>query len=94
MRYIALFSGATCVLVMAVLSFTPLAWQAMGRPNETYPELAYLVFGLPLAILALVAGIAIAFRGPFSGTPLKAVQYVQWAVCVLLLLAALSPWLS
>ncbi|WP_370677431.1 hypothetical protein [Pleomorphomonas sp. PLEO] len=93
MRYIGLFSGATCVLVMAVLSFTPFAWQAMGRPDETYPELAYLVFGLPLAILTLVAGMAIAFHGPFTGI-LKVAPYVQWAACVLLLLAALSPWLS
>ncbi|MCV9997737.1 hypothetical protein OE766_05715 [Pararhizobium sp. YC-54] len=92
-RYVGLFSGVVCVLVMAVLAVTPLAWQAMGRPDETYPEMAYMMFGMPLAIVSLVAGINVAYHGAFTRR-LKTVQYIQWAACVLLLLAALSPWLS
>ncbi|WEZ84610.1 hypothetical protein P6U16_08560 [Rhizobium sp. 32-5/1] len=92
-RYVGLFFGAVCVLAMAVLSFTPLAWHEMGRPNESYPELVYLIFGLPLAVVMLAGGIVFAVRGP-STRWLKALQYIQWTASVLLCLAALSPWLS
>jgi hypothetical protein len=35
---------------MAVLSFTPLMWILMGRPSESYPELLFIGFGLPLGV--------------------------------------------
>lgn len=92
-RYIGVVLGAVCVLVMAVLSFTPLAWQEMGRPNESYPELVYLFFGLPLALVMLVVGLRTAVRGA-STARIKTLQYVQWGASVTLCLVAVSPWLS
>lgn len=92
LRYIGLFLGVACVLVMLVLSFTPLAVHATNE-SDTYPELAYFFFGLPLAIVSLVTGAVVAFHGEFTRI-LKIIQCIQMVFSILLLRAALIPWLG
>jgi hypothetical protein len=51
----------TAVLALAtaaVFAFTPLAWEWTGGAPETYPELAFVVFGLPSAAAAVVGAAA------------------------------------
>lgn len=44
--------------LMGLGAFTPLAWIAMGRPGDTYPEWLFLLYGMPAALaLMLVAAI-------------------------------------
>lgn len=43
------------LLVMAVGAFTPVAWVLTGRESETYPELLFGLYGLPLGLLLVVA---------------------------------------
>jgi hypothetical protein len=45
------------VAAMAFFSFTDTAWQWMGRPNEAYPELMFLAFGLPISIVLLLMSV-------------------------------------
>lgn len=92
-RYVGLLFAIVCILVMAVLSFTPLVWHQMGQPNESYPELVYLVFGMPISFIMFVVGLAFALHGA-STRLLKTLQFSQRAACVLLCVAAVSPWLS
>jgi len=45
------------LLLNAVCAFTPLVWIAMGSPTEAYPEIFFLLYGIPLSILlGLVSG--------------------------------------
>lgn len=38
------------VVFVAVFGLTPIAWEAAGRPNESYPEIFYIAFGWPSAL--------------------------------------------
>jgi purine-cytosine permease-like protein len=77
---------------MSVLAFTPLAWVATGRQSETYPELIYFGLGLPMALIAIVAGASLAWFGskaksgswPFRALSLTAAT--ANAICALLAL--------
>ena len=50
----ALWVSMLLLVAMLVLGVTPIAWILMGRPNESYPELALLGLGVPLAVLLVV----------------------------------------
>jgi len=52
-----LWIGASATLISGVLSFTPLAWNLMGRPDETYPELFFLAYCFLPSVLLLVGGV-------------------------------------
>ena len=43
------------LLLMMVCSFTPIVWYLDGQPNEEYPELFFAAYGLPPAILGVIA---------------------------------------
>lgn len=48
------------VLLMAlvlVCSFTPILWVLGGREDESYPELIAFIYGLPCAVILLVASV-------------------------------------
>jgi O-antigen/teichoic acid export membrane protein len=53
--------GIALTVLVLILSFTPLDWFVekwlWGVPDEYYPELAWLIFGLPAALLVLIAGV-------------------------------------
>ena len=55
------------LLLMAVGAFTPIVWILTGRPSESYPELLFAFYGLPLGML-LVATAGVRYwlknRGP------------------------------
>jgi len=65
---------------MCVLAFTPLAWIVAGRPDETYPELAFFGIGLPSAIVALVA---ILLAGRRLVLPSRVRTFVLASACML-----------
>jgi hypothetical protein len=50
----ALWVSILLLAVMLVLGVTPIVWILMGRPNDSYPELAFLGLGIPLAVLLVV----------------------------------------
>lgn len=59
--------GGLVVALMALATIwtfasTDLVWKRMGRPDETYPELFYAVFGLPPALIAVIAGLFTAWK--------------------------------
>jgi hypothetical protein len=45
------------LLSMMAFSFTPLAWYLEGHPSESYPELFFAFYGLPAAILSVIASL-------------------------------------
>jgi hypothetical protein len=53
----AVWLSAAFLAVMFLLAATPLAWILQGRPSESYPELLFLGFGVPLGLaLVLLSG--------------------------------------
>jgi len=62
-RFLPLLLSVVFAAVIAILVMTPLAWNLMGKPDETYPELGFLAFGAPPALILLVASTVIAIRG-------------------------------
>lgn len=65
-RYLLLIASIAALGVMLILSFTDTAWRMSGRPDEGYPEIAFVAFGLPAALIATVAAGLLArwSRGP------------------------------
>ena len=61
-RYGGLVVALMALATMWTLASTDLVWQRMGRPRETYPELFYAAFGLPAALIAVVAGLFTAWK--------------------------------
>ncbi len=43
------------LFVMALFTFTPLAWHMTGRQDHSYPELFFLLYGLPFGFFMLIA---------------------------------------
>jgi len=43
------------LLVMVTCTFTPVVWILTGSPDESYPELVFCLYGLPLGLLLVVA---------------------------------------
>ena len=50
----ALFFSLCFLGLMLLLSFTPIAWHLLGKPDESYPELLFLFYGVPLALFFMV----------------------------------------
>jgi hypothetical protein len=45
------------LLLMIACAFTPFVWIVTGSPSESYPELLFALYGLPLGLLLVaVAG--------------------------------------
>ncbi|HEX4303081.1 MAG TPA: hypothetical protein VHZ78_09830 [Rhizomicrobium sp.] len=61
-----LLVGIVLTGIVSILSFTPLDWivekRLWGVPDEYYPEVAWLMFGLPVALLVLIAGLFLSSR--------------------------------
>lgn len=62
-RWLPLCISIVFAVPIAILSFTPWAWNLAGRPAETYPELFYLILGVPPALILFVTSLAIAVLG-------------------------------
>jgi hypothetical protein len=97
-RFLPLCISVAFTLVIAVLVLTPLAWILMGRPDETYPELFFLGFGAPPALILLGASAVIALLGgQRAGGPMQPGLRPLWVciavtvVLVALLFAPLFP---
>jgi uncharacterized paraquat-inducible protein A len=56
-RHILILISLAFVGVNIFFSVTDTAWELMGRPNEAYPELMFLVFGLPISLALLIFAI-------------------------------------
>jgi hypothetical protein len=46
--------------MMALFSFTPLAWEWSGREDQSYPELFFALYGLPCALWISAMAVFIA----------------------------------
>jgi hypothetical protein len=94
-RFLPLCISVLFAAVIAVLVMTPLAWNLMGRPDETYPEIVYFALGAPPALILLVASSVIALRGSQNlGGALRAALRPLWlciAVAVVLAALVLTP---
>lgn len=81
---------------MSMFAFTDLAWCWAGRPDESYPEIAYLFLGLPAALAATGAGLL--FLGTSMGdNKTKITAYLVYvpalAICGCLVASAIFPLL-
>jgi hypothetical protein len=43
--------------VMMVFSMTPVVWNLEGRPAESYPELFFWLYGVPVGLLLVVVAL-------------------------------------
>jgi hypothetical protein len=88
--------GGVLFPVMGVFALTPLAWELMGRPNESYPELVFAFAGAPLALVTLVAGALIARgaagRSQRNLAALRGVGSLGVLGCAWLLWSGFAPW--
>jgi len=62
-RFWLFWVGFLLCAPMAVLTMTPFAWNAMGQPDEMYPEIFFAFFGLVPSLPFLLFGLAIAIYG-------------------------------
>jgi hypothetical protein len=88
--------GGALFPVMVVFALTPLTWELMGRPNESYPEIVFAFAGTPLALIALVAGALIArgaaVRSRRNLGALRGVGFISILGCAWLLWSGFAPW--
>ena len=56
-RYWVLWLGAILAGLALFCSLTPTLWILEGRPSESYPEYAAILYGYPLAVLVLLVGL-------------------------------------
>ena len=93
-RFGGLVVALMALATMWTFASTDLVWQRMGRPSETYPELFYAAFGLPAALIAVIAGLFTAWRrrpeGPHTWQQTIAywINGVALAVCGLFIFEA------
>ncbi|MCV9939612.1 hypothetical protein OIU35_24945 [Boseaceae bacterium BT-24-1] len=59
-RFLPLIIAIPALGAMALFSFTPWVWEWMGR-GESYPELIFLVLGIPAGLVAVGTGAWIAW---------------------------------
>ena len=51
-----LWAGIAMTLASSLLAFTPIIWYATGSPSESYPELFFVAFFIPISLLMLLIG--------------------------------------
>ena len=61
-RWWVFWCGLALVGIAIWLTVTPTLWIWEGRPDESYPELGMLLFGLPLALGVTLAGLVVGLR--------------------------------
>jgi hypothetical protein len=90
LRFLPVLLSVAFAALIAVLVLTPLAWNLMGRPNETYPELFYLAFGAPPALFLLMGSTAIALLGAakFGGPMRPALRPLWYCIAASVAIAA------
>ncbi|MNQ84305.1 hypothetical protein D3C85_994290 [compost metagenome] len=99
-RFLALIAAIAAFLAMWTFTDRPLVWEWMGRPNEVYPEMGFLVFGLPASLVAVGSGAYIAWKARASTEPSGALtiarilSFVALAICAWLSWFALSAFLT
>ena len=54
-RYVLPFAGVAALVAMLLFAFTSIAWELQASPPESYPEIVFMVVGLPLAVIAAIA---------------------------------------
>lgn len=61
-RWWLFWFGLVLVGVALWLTLTPTLWISEGRPDESYPELFMLLFGLPAGLVVALAGLGVGLR--------------------------------
>lgn len=98
-RFLALILSIPALVAMLVFTGEPLVWEWMGRPDESYPEVVFMIYGIPAGTVAFMTGfgIALAVRpsGGFSWPLLllRVVYVLSMGVCAWLCWFALTAFL-
>ena len=61
-RWWLFWLGLVLIGVALWLTLTPTLWIWDGRPDESYPELFMLFFGLPAALVVTLVGLGVGLR--------------------------------
>ncbi len=61
-RWWLFWVGLVLIGVALWLTLTPTLWIWEGRPDESYPELFMLFFGLPAALVVAGVGLGVGLR--------------------------------
>lgn len=99
-RFVALIAGVAALIAMWTFTDKPYIWEWMGRPNEVYPEIGFLVFGLPAALVSVASGGWIVWAARPSATPswtltiARVISGIALAICLWLSGFALSAFLN
>ena len=99
-RFLALIAAVAALVAMWTFTDKPWIWEWMGRPNEAYPEVVFLVFGLPAAIVAVGSGGWIAWEMRASAghswtlTIAGVISGIALTICLRLSWVAFSAFLS
>lgn len=99
-RFVALIAGVVALVAMWTFTDKPFVWEWMGRPAEAYPEILFLVYGLPAAFTAVASGSWIVWatrRSPGPSWTLSIayiISVIALTICLLLSLVALSAFVS
>lgn len=99
-RFSALVMAVAAFVAMWLFADRPWIWEWMGRPPEVYPEVAFLIFGLPAAALAIGSGGWIAWKARASAEPswtlpIAGVIYgIALAICLCLSWTAFAAFIG
>ena len=99
-RFLALIASAASLVAMWTFTDKPWVWEWMGRPDEVYPEVAFLVLGLPAASIAVASGGWIAWKAREPAEPsrtltiARVINVLALAICLWLVWTALSAFLT
>lgn len=52
---VLLVASTVFLLLMVLFSVTPIIWRLSGSPRESYPELFFAMYGIPLGLLFAAA---------------------------------------
>lgn len=94
-RFLPLIVAIPALGAMSLFSTTTWVWQWMGR-GESYPELIFLVIGVPAAMVAVGAGgwIAWAASDRLSLIIAYILNFAALMICMWLSWVALSAFLN
>lgn len=94
-RFLPLIVAIPALGAMALFSSTPWVWEWMGR-GESYPELGFLVLGVPAAMVAVGAGgwIAWAASDRLSLIIAHILNFAGLMICMWLSWVALTAFLD